>query len=476
MLQPDPGGPRDRRAVCEVVDPDRLTGPGFPDDRPLCLLLTAPASFPVPPGAAVRPVLPAHVPPEYRVKNLYEPSAADGSDRVRGALLALDGEFGFGRVVFPSHGGFGFRAVQAKRAGLAFAGTTLVVRFDGAGQLDREAGQRWAGTLDELERDFLERFAFENADEVIDPAGAAAALGWRWTAPPPEPPSATALVTIGIAHYNLGAHLPATLASVAAQTYPALDVVVIDDGSTDPASRDVFDRMEREYPRFRFVRQANAGIGATRNRCLEFARGEFFLPMDADNVARPEMVERFVTALRRNPQYAAMSCYFLAFDERHGEPAGDYLFALRPVGGPHAMAAIRNVYGDANSIFRTDTFRAAGGYGTDRGTSCEDWEAFVKLVQAGGRIGVVPDHLFYYRHRADGFSRVTNWYANHQRVLRQFARADHLPPGEAAVLWAALLGFQQEAARLADRQRAWRYRVADGIAGALRWLIPGRAS
>ena len=394
---------------------------------------------------------------DFRVNNLYHLSPADASDAARFDVTGT-------RYEFPSRGGLGFRAIQAKRAGLAFADTALVVRFDGAGQLDREANQRWPASLDDLERDFMERFAFEHADEAIDPDGRAAALGWAWSPPPPPPPAVQPpLVTIGIAHYNLGAHLPATLASVAAQTYQALDVVVIDDGSTNAASRAVFDAMEPTYPAYRFVRQANAGIGATRNRCLELAHGEFFLPMDADNVARPDMVEKFVTAIRRNPQYAAMTCYFLAFDETHAAPNGEYLFALRPVGGPYAMAAIRNVYGDANAIFRTAAFRAASGYGTDRGTSCEDWEAFVKLVQAGGRIGVVPDHLFYYRHRAGGFSRVTNWYANHQRVLRQFARCDTLPPGEAATLWAALLGFQQEAARLADERRAWRYRVVDGV-------------
>jgi hypothetical protein len=131
------------------------------------------------------------------------------------------------------------------------------------------------------------------------------------------------------------------------------------------------------------------------------------------------------------------------------------------------MSGIRNVYGDANAIFRTADLRSVGGYELDRGTSCEDWEAFVKLVHAGKKIGVVPDHLFYYRHREAGFSRVTNWFANHQRVLRQFTNQDRLPPGEAAVLWTALLGFQQYAGQLADRQRCLRYRVADGLHSCL---------
>ena len=102
--------------------------------------------------------------------------------------------------------------------------------------------------------------------------------------------------------------------------------------------------------------------------------------------------------------------------------------------------------------------RAVGGYETDRDTSFEDWEVFVKLVNAGQQLGVIPDHLFYYRHREAGFSRVTDNYRNHQRVLRQFLRLECLPLAERAVLWQALVGFQLQAERLHGLRR---YRVAD---------------
>jgi glycosyltransferase involved in cell wall biosynthesis len=279
------------------------------------------------------------------------------------------------------------------------------------------------------------------------------------------------LVTVGIAHYNLGRYLPETLAALAAQSYPNLEVIVIDDGSTDAHSLDVFGEMERRYPQWHFLRQANVGIGATRNRCLELAKGEFFIPVDADNISKPEMVERFVSALRRNPGLDAMTCYFLAFPDGAYNPPREFLHALRPTGGPYPLAAIRNVYGDANAIFRTAAFRAVGGYETDRGTSCEDWEAFVKLVHAGRRIGVVPEHLFYYRHLPAGFSRRTSWFKNHQRVLRQFTNRDVLPPGEAEVLWTALLGFHLRLEQLRTAPKPLRYRVADAVA----WMM-GRAN
>ncbi|MDB5311905.1 MAG: epsH 3 [Gemmataceae bacterium] len=381
-------------------------------------------------------------------------------------------------------GGLGFRALQAKRAGLAFDDVILGVKFDDCSQQIREREQRWPSDLGELELDYIERYSYETADvqrlpdgDVADPVrglgwgGRAAALdAVNKTAGPngrpaalPSSDSHAPLVTVGIAHYNLGHYLPATLASLATQSYSNLDVLVIDDGSTDRYSIETFAELEGRYPTYRFLRQQNAGIGATRNRCLTEARGEFFIPMDADNLARPDMVERFVTAIRRNHQLSAMTCYHLAFAGDTETAPEDYLYACRPTGGPHTMASIRNVYGDANAIFRTADFRAVGGYETDRGTSCEDWEAFVKLIHAGKRIDVIPDYLFYYRHREAGFSRVTNWFANHERVLRQFKTLGHLPAGEAAVLWTALLGFQQRVEQLTEQQQCLRYRLADRL-------------
>ena len=105
-----------------------------------------------------------------------------------------------------------------------------------------------------------------------------------------------------VPHYNLGLYLPETLASLAEQTYQKLEVMVIDDGSTDKASFQVFEQQQRLYPQFRFLRQANVGLAATRNRALAEARGEYFLPVDSDNIATPHMVERFVAAAGSRPE------------------------------------------------------------------------------------------------------------------------------------------------------------------------------
>lgn len=419
-------------------------------------------------------------PPPFRVRNLYTPSTADRSDDVRHALAHLHAEYRFVRIEFGLLGGLAFRPLQARRAGLTFAGVEIVVGLDECSQRLRERAERWPASIDDIELDYAERCSLEwcDATSATEPSLVEYVRRLRWHVPAaihhgvrneiPAEVSPAPLVTIGVAHYNLGRYLPDTLASIAAQTYTTIEVIIIDDGSTDESSRRTLDALTLTYPQFHFKTQPNAGIGATRNRCLSEARGEYFIPMDADNIARPDMVERFVAAIARDPDSSAMSCYYLAFDGDKPFPPDDYLFAVRPAAGPLTLSCIRNVYGDANAVFRTADFRAAGGYETDRGTSCEDWEAFVKLVFAGKNVGVVPDHLFYYRHRAEGFSRVTNWFANHQRVLRQFTRADHPPAGEAAVMWPALLGFQQRVGHLESRLGARRYRVADALHAAFR--------
>ena len=413
-----------------------------------------------------------------RVRSVEEQAPVDRSDRVRIALQSHFRQYRFDEIHFGIRRGLGFRCLQAKRAGLRFESIALVAHLDTCSQRLREQSQMWPADVDDLLLDFMEKYCFENADRrETHPTEAEEfirQLQWKLTSIVEMPTAETPLVTIGIAHFNLGEFLPAALASLAAQTYSTLEVIVIDDGSTHPLSIATLVDMEKRYPQFRFLHQENAGIGATRNRCLAEARGEFFIPMDADNIARPDMVERFVAAMLRNPSYSALTCYFLAFSECQSTEPSRFLYAGRPTGGPHSLSCIRNVYGDANGIFRTMEFREIGGYETDRGTSCEDWEAYVKLVHAGKQIGVIPDYLFYYRHRDAGFSRSTNWFLNHQRVLRQFTSPAQMPPGEAAALWTALLGFQQQALHLAERLKCRRYRIADAIHKLLTALSPRR--
>jgi len=435
------------------------------------------------------------------------PPGIDRSEHVRLALEELHRAHRFTLIEFAERGALGFRAIQARRAGSAFAGVRMVVKLHGSSQWLREEKGQWPFDEKELMLDYCERYAFENADVQSSLSRSllehAHSIGWNvrpdalviarsgvevyerllhamphgCLAPPSagEPP----LVSVVVPYFNLAAYLPETLASLAAQTWPRLEVLVIDDGSDDPEAVAVFERMRQRYPQFRFLAQPNAGIGATRNHGLREAKGELFICVDPDNIARPEMIERFVRGLQHRPDCSALSCYFLAFAESvqlsqfpggRGSPSphGQFEFAYRPTGGPHVVAALHNIYGDANAIFRTAAFREVGGFETDRGTSFEDWEAFVKLVHCGKRVDVLPEHLFYYRIRGGGFSQVTNDYRNRQRVLRQFRHAPPLPLAEQLALWQGLASAHRHLEAARARHRSLRYHLADKLNGWLR--------
>jgi hypothetical protein len=138
------------------------------------------------------------------------------------------------------------------------------------------------------------------------------------------------------------------------------------------------------------------------------------------------------------------------------------------------MGSFRNVYGDANAIFRTADLRAVNGYELDRDSTCEYWEVFVKLVNVGSKLDVVPEHLFYYRHRADSLIRCTHPYRNHRRVLRHYFQMDALPKHEQIGLWSVLAGayFEWSPSTKAS-SRALRHLLADRVNRTLRrvpWL------
>jgi FkbM family methyltransferase len=99
-------------------------------------------------------------------------------------------------------------------------------------------------------------------------------------------------------------------------------------------------------------------------------------------------------------------------------------------------------------MFRTGNVRALGGYELERDTTCEDWELFVKLLNAGFSAGIVPEYLYYYRHRDNSLLRTTSGYRNHQRVLRQYFGKETLTVSERIGLWTGWVGMQQRCAQV----------------------------
>ena len=204
----------------------------------------------------------------------------------------------------------------------------------------------------------------------------------------------------------------------------------------------------------------------------------------------PEMIERFVEGMTRNPDLSALTCCLKAFNHEEGIDAEVSEYVYMPTGGPFVLACFENVYGDTNAIFRTQDFRDAGGFETDPNTFMEDWETFVRLVASGLKIDVIPEALVYYRLRGDNRSLAmsrerTDTYPFVQRMIkRRFVPHKEMSEWDADMLWLGMasFGIRKPAPPPPPPPPALaiepvphfplRYRVADKLNSYLKWITP----
>ncbi len=134
----------------------------------------------------------------------------------------------------------------------------------------------------------------------------------------PQAPDDSPLVSAIVATYNRADLVAQTLDSILAQSYPNLEVIVVDDGSTDGTGEMI---RERYGDRVRYFRQDNAGPSAARNRGIEHARGEYVAFLDDDDLWLPTKIEQQVAVLERAPDSAVCytRCGVLTSDGRQTE-------------------------------------------------------------------------------------------------------------------------------------------------------------
>ncbi len=237
------------------------------------------------------------------------------------------------------------------------------------------------------------------ADTVYSPV--AAEKCWREIAewkPPPENVSISPLkISVCVPHYEQPLQLRATLRVLEQQTQPAHEIIVVDDGSRQPATQSALAELECEYSgKVRFVRQANGGPAAARNAAAQIATGEALVFCDADNHPYPTMLARLGTALRVSGA-PIVTCAFRAV-RAEGDPQArnyrGYIFCPLDEAGP--LALIENVLGDTNFIVKRETFAALTGFNPANRAASEDWEFLLRAAFAGAEMAVVPEPVFDY--------------------------------------------------------------------------------
>ena len=194
--------------------------------------------------------------------------------------------------------------------------------------------------------------------------------------------------------------LEEAVASALRQTYPDIEIVIVDDGSTREETLGLLEEL-RKKDSIQVVRQSNSGPSAARNTGIAAATGEYILPLDADDVIEPTYVQQAYEAMEKNPKLGLVYCradYIGAWSGPWELP--DYSYPEILLGNCIFCTA----------LFRKSDWEKVGGYKTVMRLGWEDYEFFLSLIERGLGVYCIPQVLFHYRKH--GPSRTTNTESN----------------------------------------------------------------
>lgn len=200
------------------------------------------------------------------------------------------------------------------------------------------------------------------------------------------------LVSVVIPTYNRAKVVERALKTAFDQTYRNLEIIVVDDGSTD----DTEAALAPYQDRIRYYYQKNQGASAARNRAIQEARGKYIAFLDSDDEWLPAKVEKQVALLESRPDLSFVAC--LSTDEHRTYTGYDdhdkqfLKFLLQPFTQNMTRYVVRRECFEQHGLFDTSIHGP------------EDWELWLRLLQRGCRFGFVPDVLMIYTNSEDAIS------------------------------------------------------------------------
>jgi len=213
--------------------------------------------------------------------------------------------------------------------------------------------------------------------------------------PKPSPPRAAEqpLVTGVVPYHRASAYVAEAVASLLDQTHPRVEVLVVNDGSFEPAD-EVLDELAAD-PRVRIVTQVNRGEGVARTVGARVAAGEYVAMVDADNVLEPGFVERALEAMRRHPDLAYVTCWLRMVGADGRDTSLHPGFA--PLGNSVLGESAENWDGDTLALLPRRVFTELGFQFHPEGSMHSDWQLYRSMRRRGVYGAVIPERLARYR-------------------------------------------------------------------------------
>lgn len=197
-------------------------------------------------------------------------------------------------------------------------------------------------------------------------------------------------VSVIIPCYNSGRYLQEAVDSALKQTFEDIEVVVIDDGSMESETQQVLELVAKQ-DRVRVLRQENQGPSSARNFGIRECFGEYFLPLDADDLIEPGYVSRALNVMEATPNVGIVYCRADFIGDIEGS------WHLPPFSWSTIL--VHNLIFNA-SLFRKTDWQAVGGYDESMRAGREDHDFILRILGLGRTVHQLTEIYFHYRRYA----------------------------------------------------------------------------
>jgi glycosyltransferase involved in cell wall biosynthesis len=204
------------------------------------------------------------------------------------------------------------------------------------------------------------------------------------------------LLSIVIPYYNMGEFIDECISSVLQSAHPDIEVIVVNDGSTEQSSILALQKYENDS-RIRVVHKQNGGLAETRNYGASLARGEFLAFLDADDMVRNDYYSRAIQVLSRYENVFFTGSWVQYFGQKKD---------IWPTWNPEPpYILLHNSVNSSSLVYRKQAFLSAGLNDKKVDYGLEDYGHVISLLAAGYRGVVIPETMFCYRVRSNSMYR-----------------------------------------------------------------------
>ncbi len=195
------------------------------------------------------------------------------------------------------------------------------------------------------------------------------------------------LVSVVMPCFNDGCYIQESVASVKAQTYPEIELIIVDDGSDDIKTRSALKALQQD-DQVTVIRADHVGPSQARNTGIAAAKGKYILPLDSDDTIGSTYIEKAVQVLETRQDIGVVYCQADLFGAQTGR------WDL-PNYSRESMLLDNIVF--VTALFPRDLWAKVGGFNTNMKDGMEDYDFWLSILETGKEIYQIPEVLFHYR-------------------------------------------------------------------------------